>query len=233
MASTVGRPQAKVLAACARRKARHDECVRYGAGWTPASSSTLLTEVAETGMPRPLSSPTIVLYPQCGFSLASRRISSRSERVSGGRAGNRCEYVHRRAMSWQCQRSSVSGLIGRAAQAARGSERLRAAAGPDPLVPDAASRAVGGGSPAHGGGRGSPTPLSDPAAPATPVNRFRTTGYRASTPVGCQNSVRTIGNRRYAARTLTLAPGRAPRRSRPPLVSRSDRRGLELTKRNL
>jgi hypothetical protein len=91
------------------------------------SSSTLRTEVAETGMPRPLSSPTIRLYPQCGFSLASRRLSSRSERVSGGRPGNRCEYVHRRAMSWRCQRSSVSGVNGKAAQAARGSERLSAA----------------------------------------------------------------------------------------------------------
>jgi hypothetical protein len=38
----------------------------------PASSSTLRTDVA-------------VLYPQCGFSRASRRISSRNERPSGGR----------------------------------------------------------------------------------------------------------------------------------------------------
>jgi hypothetical protein len=67
------------------------------------------------------------LYPQCGFSLASRRISSRSERSSAGRPGIRCEYVHRRAMSWRCQRSSVPGLNEKAAQAARGSERLSAA----------------------------------------------------------------------------------------------------------
>jgi hypothetical protein len=53
--------QASTLDACARKKARHDECARCGAGWRPASSSTLRTEVAETGMPRPLSSPTIRL----------------------------------------------------------------------------------------------------------------------------------------------------------------------------
>src|SRR6266540_4079863 len=127
MVSTVRKSQASVLDACARKNARHDDCVRCGAGWRPASSSTLRTEVADTGMPRPLSSPTIRLYPQCGFSRASRRISSRSERSSGGRPGGRCEYVHRRAMSWRCQRSSVSGLKEKPAQTVRGSERLSAA----------------------------------------------------------------------------------------------------------
>jgi hypothetical protein len=123
----VRKSHASMLDACARKKARHDECVRCGAGCRPASSSTLRTEVAETVMPRPLSSPTIRLYPQYGFSSARRRISSRSERSSGGRPGVRCEYVHRRAMSWRCQRSSVSGLIGKTAQAGRASERLSAA----------------------------------------------------------------------------------------------------------
>ena len=63
------------------------------------SSSTFRTDVGETSMPTPLSSPTIRLYPQCGFSSASCRIRSRSERSSGGRPGLRCEYVHRRAIS--------------------------------------------------------------------------------------------------------------------------------------
>src|SRR6266513_2545075 len=76
MVSTVRKSQASMLAACARKKARHDECVRCGAGWRPASSSTLRTEVAETAMPRPLISPTIRLYPQCGFSRARRTIRS-------------------------------------------------------------------------------------------------------------------------------------------------------------
>ncbi len=76
---------ASTLAACACRKLRHEERVRSGAGWRPASSSTLRTDVAETLMPRPLSSPTIRLYPQCEFSRARRRIRSRSERSSGGR----------------------------------------------------------------------------------------------------------------------------------------------------
>jgi hypothetical protein len=71
-----------------------------------------------------LSSPTIRLYPQCGFSSARRRISLRSERSSGGRRGVRREYVHPRAMSWRCQRTSVSGSIGKTAEAGRASERL-------------------------------------------------------------------------------------------------------------
>jgi hypothetical protein len=123
----VRKSQASVLDACARKKARHDEEPRSGAGCRPASSSTLRTEVAETVTPRPLSSPTIRLYPQCGFSSARRRINSRSERSSGGRPGGRCEYVHRRAISWRCQRSSVSGLIGKTAQAGRANERLSTA----------------------------------------------------------------------------------------------------------
>jgi hypothetical protein len=116
-----------MLAACARTKVRHDDRVRCGAGWSPASSSTLRTDVAETQTPSPLSSPTIRLYPQCGFSLASRRISSRSDRSSGGRPGLRCAYVQRRATSWRCQESSVSGLNEKTVQARLGSERLNAA----------------------------------------------------------------------------------------------------------
>ena len=91
---------------------------------SPASSSTFRTDVAETGMPRPLSSPTIRLYPQGGFSLERRRIGSRSERPSCGRPGLRCWYVHRRAISCRCQRSSVSGLKEKTVQAGRGNERL-------------------------------------------------------------------------------------------------------------
>jgi hypothetical protein len=100
---------------------------RSGAGCSPPSSSTLRTEVAETLVPRLLSSPTIRLYPQCGFSRARRRISVRSDGWSGGRPGLVCEYVQRRAMSWRCQRSSVSGFTGNLIHAARGSERLNAA----------------------------------------------------------------------------------------------------------
>ena len=80
-----------MLAACARKKTRHDEDVRCGAGRRPTSRSSLRTDVAETAIPTPLSSPTIRLSPQPGFSLARRRINSRSERSSGGRPGNRCE----------------------------------------------------------------------------------------------------------------------------------------------
>jgi hypothetical protein len=61
MVSTVRKSQANMLVACARKKVRHDEYVRCGAGWRPASSSTLRTDVAETEMARPLSSATIRL----------------------------------------------------------------------------------------------------------------------------------------------------------------------------
>jgi hypothetical protein len=52
-------------------------------------------------MPSPLSSPAIRLYPQYGFSRASRRISPRTERSSGGRPAFRWAYVQRRATSWR------------------------------------------------------------------------------------------------------------------------------------
>src|SRR6266540_3116290 len=151
MVSTVRKSQASMLAACARKKARHDECIRCGAGWFRASSSTLRTEVAETAIPRPLSSPTIRLYPQCGFSPARRRMSSRSERSSGGRPGLRCEYVQRRATSWRCQRSSVSGLNEKLVHAVWWSERLSVARSARP---------------ARGGERESPTSSSDVGVPA-------------------------------------------------------------------
>ena len=119
--------QASVLAACARRNARHDERLRSGAGRRPASRSTFRTDVAEMEIPKPLSSPTIRRYPQCGFSRPSRRIRARIDDSSGGRPGARCAYVQRRVTSRRCQRSSVSGLTGKPAQATRGSERLSAA----------------------------------------------------------------------------------------------------------
>jgi hypothetical protein len=68
-----------MLAACARRNTRQDEEPRSGAGSKPAASSTLRTDVAETAIPTPLSSPTIRRYPQCGFSWASRQ-DQRSQR---------------------------------------------------------------------------------------------------------------------------------------------------------
>src|SRR5713226_2176926 len=115
-----------MLPACARKKARHNECARCGGGRRPAPSSTLRTDVAETGMPSPLSSP-----------------------------------------------GEASGSTPPAAR--------------DPLVSVAASRPVGGGSPAHGGGGGSPTPSNDAAAPAaTPARtgsgRRDTQTTRASSP---------------------------------------------------
>ena len=88
-----------MVAACVRRIARHDEWLRSGAGCRPPSRSTFRTEVADTAMPKPLSSPTMRRYPQCGFSRPSRKISVRSDDSSGGRPQARCSYVQRRTIS--------------------------------------------------------------------------------------------------------------------------------------
>jgi len=118
-------------------------------------------------MPRPLSSPTIRLYPQRG----SRQRDEGSDRAASARVAalpaSAASNVQRRATSWRCQRSSVSGLIGKAGQAGRASERLseakKRAISPRQLR---AARPAGGGSPARAAGRGSPAPSSDAAVPA-------------------------------------------------------------------
>lgn len=57
--STVKKSAAIVLCACARRNARQERPARSPAGPRPASRRSLRTVVAETVMPRPLSSPAI------------------------------------------------------------------------------------------------------------------------------------------------------------------------------
>jgi len=89
--------------------------------------STLRTVVAETATPRPFSSPTILRYPQRGFSLANRRIKAPTDESSGGRPGPVLAYVQRRATSRRCQPNNVSGLTKKQAHAARGNERLNTA----------------------------------------------------------------------------------------------------------
>ncbi len=64
--STVRKSQARTLEARWSRKARQEERVRPGAGVRPAPSSTWRTEVAETLMPAPLSSPAMRRYPDVG-----------------------------------------------------------------------------------------------------------------------------------------------------------------------
>src|ERR1035437_6202454 len=66
---------------------------------TPASTSTPRPVVAETVTPSPFNSPTILRYPQRGFSFASRRISVTTEGSSGGLPGLVHGYVQRRAPS--------------------------------------------------------------------------------------------------------------------------------------
>jgi hypothetical protein len=87
----VRKSQANVVAACWRRNTRHDRRTRSGAGGKLASISTLRTVVGETSTPRPLSSPTIRRYPQCGFSLARQRINAPMDGSSGGLPGCTCE----------------------------------------------------------------------------------------------------------------------------------------------
>jgi hypothetical protein len=85
----------------------------------------------------------------------------------------------------------------------------------DPLVSASASTAVGGGSPAHGGGRGSPTPLSDAAAPAaTPARtgsgkRDRRTTRASSPPSSTATERRTYRAERFREPRTSLRTLRA------------------------
>jgi hypothetical protein len=74
-----------MLAACARRNVRHEECPRSGAGRRPASSSALRTDVAETLTHTetleladdPLISPARVLFGKTNNLLAERALQRR------------------------------------------------------------------------------------------------------------------------------------------------------------
>jgi hypothetical protein len=87
MVSTVRKSQASVLAACARRKARHDECVRCGAGWRTGLEQHLAhrgcrNRDAETFelADDPLVSPVRVLPGESQDQLAERARERRSPR---------------------------------------------------------------------------------------------------------------------------------------------------------
>src|SRR5438034_8692224 len=89
--------------------------------------STLRTVVAETATPTPFSSPTILRYPQRGFSLANRRIKAPTDESSGGRPGPVLAYVQRRATSRAVPTNNLSGLTKKQAHAADSNERLNTA----------------------------------------------------------------------------------------------------------
>jgi hypothetical protein len=59
--STLKKSQARVVAACRRRKSRHESSSRRGAGGRPWPMRIVRAEVAEMEMPRPRSSPTLRL----------------------------------------------------------------------------------------------------------------------------------------------------------------------------
>ncbi len=73
--------------------------------------STFLTLVRLTLYPSLSSSPWILLYPQRGFSLASRTISSCNSAATGGLpVPLSCRKVYLRLTNSLCQRSTVPGL---------------------------------------------------------------------------------------------------------------------------
>jgi hypothetical protein len=84
----VRKSQAMTLAARACRNAGHDDCPRPGAGWRPASSSTLRTDVADTATPTPFNShcnaavaPIRILATEPKDQLPPRRVERRPARL--------------------------------------------------------------------------------------------------------------------------------------------------------
>src|ERR687887_2682031 len=75
--STVKKSHSTIPAACWRKNSRQLTLARLGAGSMPWRRSTFQTLLADSEIPSPTSSPWIRLYPQLGFSAASRRISRR------------------------------------------------------------------------------------------------------------------------------------------------------------
>jgi hypothetical protein len=113
-----------MLDACARKKARHDECVPVGRAGdlpqaAPCGPTSPKPECRDPGARR-----RSVCIPSAGSRRRDVGSPCGASARAAGRPGLRCEYVQRRAMSWRCQRRSVSGLIGKTVQAGRASERL-------------------------------------------------------------------------------------------------------------
>jgi hypothetical protein len=158
--------QASVLAACWRRNARQVERARSGAGWRPAASSTLRTEVAETATPRPLSSPTIRRYPSPD-SHEPVEGSSCAAKAQAAAAQASCadtSSVGRRADDANGATSLASrGNSSTLAAEARGSAMPTARGQPGRGADDASADA---GSPTRVAEPGSPAPSSDATGPA-------------------------------------------------------------------
>ena len=103
--------QASRAPARERRKPAHVAELRPGAGPVPASCRISQTVEAATFTPGTSSSPRTRRYPDPGFSRTSRNTRTRIERTVRGRPGcrGRDRRACRRAATWRCQRSTVSG----------------------------------------------------------------------------------------------------------------------------
>jgi len=121
------RSPATRLCAWTRRNSDQLGPIRRGAGPRPALRNTVAIVVAETLIPSPFSSPWMRMYPQPGFSRASRVIRLRISAGSGGRPSPRLRRRRSPSSSARCQRRSVCGLIAKQDHRAGGSRRLAAA----------------------------------------------------------------------------------------------------------
>jgi hypothetical protein len=119
--STEKKSQARTPSAWARRNSDQEGPSLRGAGPKRFRLSSVRMVVAPTRMPRPRSSPWIRTHPQRGFSLARRRISSRTRGDIGGRPTRLARYVHLRLTRSRCQRRSVAGVTRNDDRRSRGS----------------------------------------------------------------------------------------------------------------
>jgi hypothetical protein len=123
----LSRAEAIVLAACARRKVRHEGPVRRLPAGSRACAACCATEVSETGIPSFCSSPTIRRWPQRALSRTSRTTRTTTSGSSAGRPVLPCRSVHRRLIMWASERSGVAGLTQKALQRSRGRRWLSTA----------------------------------------------------------------------------------------------------------
>lgn len=125
--STWKKSVAKIVPAWARRNARQvGPSSRIGAGGTRWLRSVLRMVAAATRWPIRRSSPWMRVYPQDGFSLAIRRISSTNSCGIGGRPGGR-GWRHLAAASRRCQPNTVLGVTSRCVRSSLGISPISAA----------------------------------------------------------------------------------------------------------
>jgi hypothetical protein len=117
---------ASMVAAWVRRNCRQVVRVRWGAGGIRSCFRIRRIVEAPTQVPRPSSSPWILLYPPLGFFRAICSISAASLAPTGGRPPLRGKVQCQRT-SWRCQRTvcpaSPAGRSARVSAAAAAARR--------------------------------------------------------------------------------------------------------------